>query len=147
MFDASRAFLAALREGEPPSLTQLSELLDALASAYHLVPLSEPADIEADRPSRFDEWKEWMLVLGKRFPELGYYRRVDPLAEPPDDLFLEDAIDDLADIALDLEDFLWRAENLGTDDANWHVRFSFESHWGSHLRGLTSYLHAKQFYG
>jgi hypothetical protein len=47
-----------------------------------------------------------------------------------------DAIDDLADIAADLEEVVW------ADDAHWHYKFLFEVHWGMHLRELALYLHA-----
>ena len=54
-----------------------------------------------------------------------------------------DAIDDLADIAGDLEEVLRRFEHSGKNAGDWYFRMLFEIHWGRHLRELQLYLHAK----
>ena len=78
--------------------------------------------------------------LGARFPDYGYYASVDPrlvLEEKPS---VGDAIDDLADIVLDLREVSWRYDTFGADDAHWHFRFLFQIHWGAHVRDLSRYL-------
>jgi hypothetical protein len=54
-----------------------------------------------------------------------------------------DAIDDLADIVQDLEEVIWRFENVGSEDGLWHFKSLYRMHWGRHLRELSLYLHAK----
>jgi hypothetical protein len=150
MFEAAQNYLSAIREGEPPTVVRLLELLDGLMNAYHAVPVTEPDDSDEEVPwkdQHLAKWKDWKALLGKRFPDLGYYSMVFDSLEIEAAALTGDAIDDLADIALDLEEYLWRMERFGADDANWHVRFSFETHWGKHCRGLTSHLHDKAFYG
>lgn len=51
-----------------------------------------------------------------------------------------DAIDDIADIALNRHGIKWRLDNTDIDDALWHFRFEYESRWGDHLRCLQFYL-------
>ena len=53
-----------------------------------------------------------------------------------------DAIDDLADIANELTDFIWRWENNSENNALWYLGYSYEIHWNSHLRNLQTYLYA-----
>ena len=54
-----------------------------------------------------------------------------------------DALDDLADIAVDLQEVLDRAK-VSIDEAVWEFRFGFAAHWGTHLRWLQVYLHANR---
>jgi hypothetical protein len=129
-------------DGEPPDDERLTRGLDELALAYHLCPETEPGERDGE-PCRSD-YRQLYQALGARFPNLGLYACADPtevLHEP----LVGDAIDDLADIVLDLQEVLWRFDHLGADDALWHFRFLFRSHWGRHLRELALYLHARMF--
>lgn len=138
-----RRFLRLLREGVPPSDEELARALDELAMAYHEAPEGSPADDDSEPPS--DEIRPRHAELDKRFPGYGFYALADPL-EPQDQKCLVGyAIDDLADIARDLEEVVWRSENIGVDDAHWHFKFLYRSHWGRHLRELAYYLHAKMW--
>ncbi|MFN7134579.1 MAG: DUF5063 domain-containing protein, partial [Myxococcales bacterium] len=58
-------------------------------------------------------------------------------------IMVGDAIDDIVDIANDLQQVVWRWETTSEADALWHFRFSFTSHWGAHLRALQLYLHER----
>lgn len=137
---AARGFLTLLHDCAAPSSRELLRALDELAMAYHQSPEGDPAGHVA-RPPRTD-YQERHASLGKRFPDYGYYAVSDP-SEPVDEKgMVGDAIDDLADISGDLEQVIWRFENLGPDDAHWYFRFLFEIHWGMHLRELSLYLHA-----
>ena len=53
-----------------------------------------------------------------------------------------DAINDLADLTLDMREVCWLAEHAGVDDAHWSFRLHF-FHWGLHARELSFYLHAR----
>ncbi len=114
----------------------LGLLLDQLALATHASGPSAPAtDWEA--PSR--EYSAVRADVAPRFPNYGLYRAAG--TEPHDDFLVADAIDDIADIAMDLSGVLWLWENVGETDAVWQFHFDFGSHWGSHLRGLQWYVH------
>jgi hypothetical protein len=83
--------------------------------------------------------------VGARFPNLGYYASADPATVLDEKATVGDAIDDLIDIVRELREVSWRYDALGADDAHWHFRLMFESHWGRHLRDLSLYLYVKQF--
>jgi hypothetical protein len=137
---AARSFLKLLHDGATPSSRELLRALDELAMAYHQAPEGDPADDDATPPRT--DYQERHASLGKRFPDYGYYAVSDPTEPVEKKGLVGDAIDDLADISADLEQVIWRFENLGPDDAHWHFRFLFEIHWGMHLRELSLYLHA-----
>lgn len=141
---AARSFLVRLLDGQAPSSRELLLALDELAMAYHRAPLGSPAD-SGVTPPRNDDYQERYARLGTRFPDYGYYAVSDPTEPTNEEPMVGDAIDDLADISADLEEVIWRFENLGPDDAHWHFRFLFEIHWGEHLRELSCYLHANTF--
>lgn len=137
---AARRFIDLVTTEATPTVAALAQCLDELAVTYHDTAPGMP-DERADEPPRptiaYD-------ALGSRFPELGYYGVADP-AEISDDVLVGDAIDDIMDIARDLQEVLWRSEHVGSADADWHFRLLFEAHWGVHLRNLSRYLHSKQF--
>lgn len=72
------------------------------------------------------------------------YPIADPLAPIDDEKMLSGAVDDIADITMDLREVIWRDENLGKDDAAWYFRLMY-FHWARHARELGLYLHARQF--
>lgn len=75
------------------------------------------------------------------FPEFGYYSM--PLTIKPTDInqiVVEDAVDDLADIILDLLQIKWRFENTSSNDALWSLDFHFKNHFEKHLTGLLYYI-------
>jgi len=123
----------------------LSRAVDDLLCAYHSAPeiafderdFSEPPDSSV----RFD-----FEGLAQNFSDLGYYHVVMPA--PPDcqaDLMVGDAMDDLHDIIADLSEIVWRWQETSEADAIWHLRLSFEHHWGRHAVNLRSYLHGRLF--
>ena len=137
---ATRSFLALLHQGPTPSSRELLRSLDELAMAYHHTPEGDPSQDEATPPTT--DYQQRYASLGKRFSNYGYYAVSDPTEPLNEKGMVGDAIDDLADIAADLEEVVWRFESLGANDAHWHYKFLFEIHWGMHLRELALYLHA-----
>ncbi len=137
--------LALVRQ--PGSIAELARALDALVFAVHDAPEGDPADNELEPPERaHGDYKAAYDLIGQRYPDLGYYGVADPKRLPPDlEATIGDAVDDLADIVGDLERGIWRFENTNADDAFWHLRFDYRSHWGFHARELSLYLHALQF--
>jgi hypothetical protein len=115
----------------------LARSLDELALSYHDTPAGDPSESD-DRPP--PEIAVTSADIAARFSDLGYYGTVFGI-EIPGEAIVGDAIDDLLDIANSLKEVLWRFDQHGVDDANWHFRFQFEVHWGEHLRSLAYYLY------
>ena len=141
---AARSFLQLIFEGQSPNDEELARALDELAMAYHETPEGGPADDDDDYPhASLDDYKRRYAQLASRFPNHGYYAVTDPNETVPQESLVGDAIDDLADIARELQEVLWRLDRFGADDAHWHFKLGYRTHWGLHLRELSHYLHAK----
>ncbi|HWU16023.1 MAG TPA: hypothetical protein VN157_18665 [Caulobacter sp.] len=115
--------------------------LDRLAVAYHDAPAGEAAEANDEPPK--PDYTQIYQTLAERFPDLGLYGSADPLTLEGD-LALGDAIDDLADIVIDLREVVWRYDSLGPQDAYWYLNL-MHFHWGSHQHELARYLHVKRF--
>jgi hypothetical protein len=142
MLKAIRSFLDTSLTAEPPSISGVVRSLDELALAYADTPNVAPSDDMREPPEH--NYDSTYGVLRLRFPDLGYYTVVDPLQALEDPASVGDAIDDLADIAGELFEVLWRLETLGLEEAQWDFRFGYDTHWGTHLHSLRAYLHAKR---
>ena len=126
----SRSFLAFLEADGEGSPEELEALLDRLLRSAE--PLSLP-DTEQEAPERdaLEVYKHWYVLAQRRLSSLA-------------DLGSEDGrwiLDDLADIATELDRTLnvWDAEL--PEAAQWEFRFGFEEHWGrQHARPLLRYL-------
>lgn len=140
---AARRFLRIACEGSPPSEQELARELDQLAIAYHHAPEGEPAETETEPLLRSDEDRR--STFCRQFPDFGFYAVADPTETIDESAMVGDAIDDLGDIARDLEEVIWRFENNGADDAHWYFKLLYRSHWGRHMRELSHYLHARLF--
>lgn len=131
------------RKTAEENLQALEMVLDKLALAYHYA--DYPFD-ETEYPDAPRHNKKWYPLAGKRFPDFGYYNVpcsvIEQLMES--ELMVGDAIDDLADIATDLEEIDWHWKHTSIDNALWYFRFGFKAHWGDHLRHLQYFLHAYQ---
>jgi hypothetical protein len=122
----------------------LSAALDRLAIAYDSVRSASLTDADFPDPPRAD-YGAVRARFGAAFPDLGVYNAVTDFSEPTGNAAVTagDALDDLADIAVDLHEVLDRTK-ASMEDAVWHFRFGFETHWGTHLRWLQLYLHARR---
>jgi hypothetical protein len=145
-WDAVEAFLAfascpaAIARAEWP---ELARLLDELALARWACPAPDGGDPE-DAPS--GPYEAVRAVVGARFPEFGFYRVVAPLRGDGElDLGCEptiaDAIDDLADVVRELQTAAWHRQHRGERNGAARLAWSFDVHWGQHLRDLQRYLH------
>ena len=88
-------------------------------------------------------YEERRELVSRRFPNSGYYNSVSPEPIAEAEVETGDAIDDLADIFGDLEDFDAHWQEAGPDAALSGLAASYEVHWGGHLRSLQLYLHAR----
>ncbi len=114
-------------------------LLDHLALASHA---STPRDPDTDVNAPRLEYEVTRAIVVTRFPNYGLYQAGG--TEPDGDLLVGDAIDDICDIAADLSEVAWLWEHVGKSAALWQFHFSFNAHWGAHLRSLQCYIHATE---
>ncbi|MFN0278247.1 MAG: DUF5063 domain-containing protein [Pyrinomonadaceae bacterium] len=116
--------------------------LDRLALAYHF---SESNFDEKDYPDApRGDYETLYHTSGDVFPNYGYYNVVADVSVniAETSVLVGDAIDDLADIALDMFEVIWLWENTSTENALWQFRGGYENHWGEHLRNLQLYIKA-----
>ncbi len=138
MFEASRCFLTELLDGPVPSDARLINLLEKLEPEYEATPATELTDWDGTELK--SNFQNIFALIDKRFSHLGYYPDASPGDPMGDKSSLGDARDDLADIAGELQLTIWLLENVSVGEANWHFRFSYEHHWGEHLRCVLIYL-------
>ena len=135
-------FLELLKnESSNSSIASLELALDKLALIYHFVgEIPDDENTYPDSPNR--DYSEWREIIAKNFPKFGFYNIPSTISVKigEAELHTGDAIDDLADIANELTDFIWRWENNSENNALWYLGYSYEIHWSSHLRNLQTYL-------
>lgn len=136
--DAAREFLAVVWQGDRPSDEALLAALDRLVAAYHDTPDADPSDTDSEAPRQ--DGASLYREVALRFPGYGLYPEGDPGEPDAPAATMADAIDDLADLTLDMREVLWLADHAGADDAHWSFRLHF-GHWGRHARTLSRYLH------
>jgi hypothetical protein len=123
-------------------LRTLALALDRLALAYHSIGDIEPGSAFV-RPEKRD-WAANHRRLASLFPEFGLYTSIEPAASRKvafDGIITGDAVDDLEDIVGDLSEVAALISRDETQNAVWNFKFSFETHWGRHLRDLQGYVH------
>ena len=139
-------FLGLLENEEreiPIEIETLELALDKLALISHF--LGDIPEDEQEYPeASVRNYSRWRELIDQHFPNLGYYNIPSTISVKVGEAEMHtgDALDDLADIANELSEFVWRWQNNSENDALWHFRFSYETHWGSHLRSLQMYLFA-----
>ena len=131
-----------------PTTTALRHSLDELAVAMSRLSALEPSMGDEDQDQDQDQDQDethWREKARRAFPRLGFYYSAQP-CEPDmgrPEVVLGDALDDLADIATELN----RAKShllVGNKTlAISTLLFSYQTHWGSHLRSLQFFLHEK----
>lgn len=140
---AIRHFLMIALDGPSPSERDLVQALDRIAASYHEV--GEGKQFDPDLESPEIDRTPFYKHLKQRFPDLGRYGSVEPLLEEfPGTVIVSDAIENLLDLVYDFSEVIWRSQNVGEEDAHWHLRL-LHPHWGHSLRELTLYLHNKQY--
>lgn len=137
---AAEQFLATVWGDKAPSDEALLSALDRLVAAYHQTPPGDVTGAEIDAPRQ--DGPSLYKQVAERFPAYGYYPIADPTKSLDDALMTADAIDDLADLTLDMREVLWFAENVSIDDAHFAFRLH-HSHWGQHARELAIFLCAR----
>lgn len=109
---------------------------------YHALQPVEPTSYAIDAGKR--DHAAAYRRLAASFPEFGFYSEMAPDASYKgalDGPMMGDAVDDLEDIVGDLSEVAVLLRKGETANAIWQFRFSFETHWGRHLRSLQGYIH------
>lgn len=139
---AAEHFLSVVWDGDSPDEATLLAALDSLVAAYHLTPVGDVSDAHVDAPRQ--KGASLYAEVAARFPAYGIYPVADPTKSLDDALMAADAIDDLADLTLDMREVLWFAEHVSLNDAHFAFRLHF-FHWGQHARELSLYLCGRLF--
>lgn len=144
---AIRRFLALI---EPDTVDGAERVERLKRSLDEIAFLSHGVRYEFDGRDYPDSPREEYDVLRKkaaeRFPDFGFYNLPGSVTNEiaQSELHVGDAIDDIADIARDLGEVVWRLENTSVDDALWYFVHSYTTHWSVHLRNLQWYLCHKE---
>ena len=121
--------------------------LDKLALAYHFSEYEFDNKKYSEPPGK--DYQRLRAIVTQRFPNYGYYNLPEEITSKISEagVIVGDAIDDITDIAQDMQEVRWRWDKTGELDALWHFRFGYYSHWGNHLRELQIYLYARTYEG
>jgi hypothetical protein len=142
LYHLAKDFLALIKKDLPPSAEdeeRLQGLLDHLALARYM---KVPSDEEKEYPEpQLAGYEDMRKLVKRRFPNYGFYNVASPVSEKIADaeIIVGDAIDDVADIAGELEEFLWRWDNTSKGDALKDF-LTCRFHWEPHIRGLQFYI-------
>ncbi|MGQ0280268.1 hypothetical protein ACT17R_16640 [Sphingopyxis sp. Q841] len=82
--------------------------------------------------------------VAARFPTYGAYPVAGATGSLDDALMVAEAIDDLADLTLNMREVLWFAEHVSLNDAHFVFRLHF-FRWGQRARELSLYLCSRLF--
>lgn len=137
MFGRALDLVALVQGAGTPTLEELTEALDHLASAFAAA--AEGSFVADATPRPITPVKRDQIA--SRFPDLGLYAVCNPLDLGGAPL-VADAIDDLLDITTQMQEFLALSDH--PDEALRQLH-TLAWHWMAHVRGLSGYLHARRY--
>nr|AIA14224.1 Unknown Function [uncultured bacterium] len=148
IYNAISEFLDLIRYGRESVQANEEQLVIALDRLAFVYQFSEAAFDERNYPDSPDRnYSELRAVVVERFPNYGYYNLpcevTIKIAETEE--MVGDAIDDITDIALDMQEIEWKWKNTSETDAIWHFRYGASRHWIDHMRHLQFYLNARYY--
>lgn len=112
--------------------------LDRLVAAVHEVRF-EFDGAEYPEAPRF-AYPSARALVSSRFPDFGPYSVPASMRPENTEVMLGDAVDDLADLIIELRDVEWRFEHTSDADALWQLENGFRAHWAAHVRWLQVFL-------
>jgi hypothetical protein len=120
----------------------LGLVLDRLALASHFIAYNFDDKDYEEAPDR--DSKMLRQLITSRFPNFRYYNSPEEvtLNISKTKIVVGDAIDDIIDITVELSNVMWCWKNTSIEDALWHFKNRFDTHWELHLRDLQLYLWA-----
>jgi len=119
-------------------------MLHLYDSALHL-PETEPEAADLLPDINHARWQAVRYHVARRLARDYYWVVFEPLEESKPEPVGGSLSDDLADIWRDLKRGITDDQSTPVIDAVWHLRFSFETHWGRHAVGAIAALHALCF--
>lgn len=142
-FVAAARHYCALVEGEQPNESSIfeKECLIALLQLYQQVLSLPPASSITDELPKeisIEDWKTLRIKTAERIVRDYYWEVFQPFGMNKPDPLIGSISDDLADIWHDVKAGLLTFDSGApncVDEAVWHWRFSFESHWHHHVAG------------
>ncbi|MBM4778702.1 MAG: DUF5063 domain-containing protein [Archangiaceae bacterium] len=142
--EAVRAVLSLFEESAPDDELELRlvRAVDRLVVAVHDVRFEFDVAEYADAP-RFAYGAARALVTS-RFPEFGSYSVPASMRPTNTEVMLGDAVDDLADLIIELRAVEWCFAHASEADALWHLENGFRTHWAAHVRWLQVFLLERQ---
>jgi hypothetical protein len=137
--DAAREYIAVIENtafSAEERLQHLRRSLDRLALLQHDISYTFDERDYPDTPRK--DYNAVREHVSSRFPDLGHYNVPSAVTQQIAESAIDvgDAVDDIADIAIELYDVLWRFDHTSVDDALWYFEFSYTSHWEHHVREL-----------
>jgi hypothetical protein len=125
--DASREFIALIEDdaiSAKEHMQRLRRSLDRLALLQHDVSYTFDERDYPDAPRK--DYNAMRQLVSPHFPDLGYYNVPSCVTQEIAQTGIDvgDAIDDIADIAIELCEVLWRFNHTSIDDALWYFEFS-----------------------
>lgn len=117
----------------------LDLLLDHLALARHYC--EGDADGDARDAPTADQTALRDRVCAQ-FPRFGFYNIPDDVTDQIAEAscIVGDAIEDIVEIAADVQGVAWHLDNDQAEHGQWLFRWGFDAHWGLHLRQLQVYM-------
>ena len=112
------------------------------------MPMLEPEIATTSEGMEHEVWRRQFLLIGRKLSRDHYWAVLEPLERDQPEPMMNSLADDLADIWRDLKPVLIaldRAQPISTEEAAWHWRFSFETHWSHHAAGAIVALNALCF--
>jgi hypothetical protein len=145
--NASGEFIAVIEDGAISAEERMQRLrrsLDRLGLLQHDVNYTFDERDYPDAPPKY--YNAIRQLVSSRFPDLGYYNVPSSVTQDIAQTGIDvgDAIDDIADIAIELHEVLWRFHHTSIDDALWYFEFSYVSHWGASPSQAPAVLAAAQ---
>jgi hypothetical protein len=130
------------------TIEELASHIDAFMYALRYLRTNQVRSIqETDVDSPANPKGSWRRSIATRFPMLGLYWNVTPhrTAGQNPEILVDDAIDDLDDIAREISRAMWYLTNYGRDEALAALRFGYEHHLHMHLVPLRLNLETEIF--
>lgn len=138
--DAFRLWATEGRDGgSATARAALTHIAELCAAVLTLPDAEEGGSWPPDADVNDEEWRSVFVGCG-RLPVRFYAVLFNPLAQPPESPATGDVADDIADIYRDVVSGLRAFDAGATDEAVWHWRFTFWSHWGRHATGAMGAL-------
>lgn len=129
--------------GLPGDVARLIRAIDTLIYSFHFVDTDSASVTETDATAPRPDYQRVYDAIKLRYPTLGHYwLALHPVMQEgmEGELAVGDAIDDLSDILLELNEVRWFSEHVGRKSALAVLRNGYDMHLWMHFHSLRQYL-------